>query len=195
MNGNINIGNVKMNGGKDLPKVYSVYEQPPFSPMPKIFSMSFEGRYGRLNYIKANLLLGLREFLTFALLGFFVFSAVHFYPNLTVEPALYYFIAVIVIAALAVLIPGVIYQIRCAVLRLHDLNKSGTWFLFFMIPFVNMAFALYLLVSPGTKGVNDFGFPSLQSSKVYLVVMVLLSILTFIIYIALILYSAAAQGG
>jgi uncharacterized membrane protein YhaH (DUF805 family) len=45
------------------------------------------------------------------------------------------------------------YSVR----RLHDIGHSGTFALLLLVPFVNVALALYLLVAPGTKGPNRYG--------------------------------------
>jgi len=41
--------------------------------------------------------------------------------------------------------------------RLNDLNRSGWWFLLFLIPLVNLVVAIYVLFFPGTDGDNNFG--------------------------------------
>jgi|LGOV01.1.fsa_nt_gb uncharacterized membrane protein YhaH (DUF805 family) len=43
--------------------------------------------------------------------------------------------------------------------RLHDIDKSGWWFLFSFVPLLNIALAITLLFWPGTKGDNRFGPP------------------------------------
>ena len=43
--------------------------------------------------------------------------------------------------------------------RLHDLNNNGWWSILIFIPFVNIAFAIYLLFFRGTKEPNRFGNP------------------------------------
>ena len=50
-----------------------------------------------------------------------------------------------------------VYHIGIAARRLHDLGKSGWWQLLSLIPFVNLAFALYLLFFKGEEGENRFG--------------------------------------
>ena len=54
---------------------------------------------------------------------------------------------------------GIMVSIR----RLHDLDKTGWWLLIALIPFVNIIFALYLYLMPGTVGRNRFGEDPLQS--------------------------------
>jgi len=41
--------------------------------------------------------------------------------------------------------------------RLNDLNRSGWWFLLFIIPLVNLLLAIYLVLFPGTDGDNNYG--------------------------------------
>jgi uncharacterized membrane protein YhaH (DUF805 family) len=41
--------------------------------------------------------------------------------------------------------------------RLNDLNRSGWWFLLFIIPIVNLFFAIYLIFFPGSSESNKFG--------------------------------------
>lgn len=46
--------------------------------------------------------------------------------------------------------------------RCHDLNKSGWWMLFLLIPFFDIIFILYLLFAKGTDGSNRYGENSLK---------------------------------
>ena len=41
--------------------------------------------------------------------------------------------------------------------RLFDLNMSGWWLLLFIVPFINIAFVLFLLLAPGRKATNRYG--------------------------------------
>jgi uncharacterized membrane protein YhaH (DUF805 family) len=50
-----------------------------------------------------------------------------------------------------------VISIMFAKRRLNDLNRSGWWFLLFLIPLVNLLFAIYILFFPGTDGDNNFG--------------------------------------
>ena len=43
--------------------------------------------------------------------------------------------------------------------RLHDIDKSGWWILFALVPFINLALLLAQLFRPGTPGSNRFGAP------------------------------------
>lgn len=59
----------------------------------------------------------------------------------------------VVIALLALLIPSLAVAVR----RLHDTNHSGWWLLICLIPFIGALYLLYLYVSAGTPGENDYG--------------------------------------
>ena len=61
--------------------------------------------------------------------------------------------AAIGIFYLATIIVSVMFAKR----RLNDLNRSGWWFLLFVIPFVNLLLAIYLIFFPGNDGANNFG--------------------------------------
>ncbi|MCP4333850.1 MAG: DUF805 domain-containing protein [Gammaproteobacteria bacterium] len=49
--------------------------------------------------------------------------------------------------------------------RLNDLNRSGWWFLLFLVPIVNLVLAIYMLFFPGTDGDNNFG-PAPQANSI-----------------------------
>ena len=51
----------------------------------------------------------------------------------------------------------IVISVMFAKRRLNDLNRSGWWFLVFIIPFVNLLLAIYLIFFPGTSGSNNFG--------------------------------------
>lgn len=55
--------------------------------------------------------------------------------------------------ALATLIPGLAVTVR----RLHDVGKSGWYFLFGFIPLVGGLILLYFAIMPGDPGHNEYG--------------------------------------
>lgn len=55
--------------------------------------------------------------------------------------------------ALAVLIPGLAVFVR----RLHDIGKSGWWFLIAFVPLIGAIILLVFTVRPGDAGANDYG--------------------------------------
>jgi len=58
-----------------------------------------------------------------------------------------------VIWGLGTLIPGVAVGVR----RLHDINKSGWWWLLILLPIIGWIFLLIWTVKSGTDGSNDYG--------------------------------------
>ena len=116
---------------------------------PKI--ISFQGRIGRLRYLAYNIgatfllmlvmmpLIGMSTFVGGAAGGETGMSA------MGMVGIIVYYVAAILIS--------VMYAKR----RLNDLNRSGWWFLLFIVPIVNLLLAIYLIFFPGTEGSNNFG--------------------------------------
>ncbi|MDT3501577.1 DUF805 domain-containing protein [Stenotrophomonas maltophilia] len=59
-----------------------------------------------------------------------------------------------VILWLAVIVPVIAVTVR----RLHDIDRSGWWYLLMLVPFVGLI-VLVLMLLPGTPGNNRFGAP------------------------------------
>lgn len=59
----------------------------------------------------------------------------------------------ILVGAVVAIAANFSYGVR----RLHDFDKSGWWFLFMLIPFVNIVMGLILLFAPPTPGENRYG--------------------------------------
>jgi uncharacterized membrane protein YhaH (DUF805 family) len=57
------------------------------------------------------------------------------------------------IVALGTLAPSICVAIR----RMHDKGKSGWWLLIGLIPIIGGLYILYMFVTRGTEGDNDFG--------------------------------------
>ena len=49
--------------------------------------------------------------------------------------------------------------------RLHDLNRSGWYYLVLFVPLVNVLFSLYLFFAPGTVGPNQYGADPLEGKR------------------------------
>lgn len=65
------------------------------------------------------------------------------------------------LAVMALLmIPLFVWFIGLMVRRLHDADHSGWWALLLLVPVANMLLSLYLLLVPGTPGLNRFGEPN-----------------------------------
>lgn len=103
---------------------------------------SIAGRASRSEYWY----FGLFYFLSY--IGFMVVSAI--IPFL----AILYMVFII-----GVIIPSITVGIR----RLHDLNKSGWWYLIVFIPFIGAIIMIIWFVTKGTDGSNDFGDDPLEA--------------------------------
>ena len=109
---------------------------------------SFKGRIGRKNFFERFLPLGI-------LLGVINVSLEPFVGVHQLLSILWLFASVIII----------IPMLSSACLRLHDLDKSGWWQLFFLIPLVGIILLFYLLLKKGTNGPNRFGNDSTYRKK------------------------------
>lgn len=117
---------------------------------PPFFSLSFEGRYGRLNFINA---LWANYGVTFLLV--FICAYISGFMNSQVLTMFSIGIVIVVMQ---------FFYIRVFSLRFHDLNKSGWLGLLALLAFIPaigglivLVLTIYLMASAGTIGDNDFG--------------------------------------
>lgn len=110
---------------------------------------SFNGRIRRIEYLLSNLLGGLVSGIAFwlgvgtSLVGASQNSGSGF--------------GIGVLIGFAALIGGIWFTLAQDVKRLHDVDKSGWFLIFFFIPIVNFIFGLYMLLADGTVGPNRYG--------------------------------------
>ncbi|MBR4383413.1 MAG: DUF805 domain-containing protein [Selenomonadaceae bacterium] len=104
------------------------------------------GRLNRLRYFKNQLILALASALISGVIGFAG-------GLLTGDPESFLVVVPAGICSLVAGIGGIMLSIR----RLHDLNKSGRFLLLSLVPLVNIIFAFYLWLAPGTNGWNEYG--------------------------------------
>jgi uncharacterized membrane protein YhaH (DUF805 family) len=120
---------------------------------PKIFS--FSGRIGRMRYLAYGI--GLYILLMAAMIPLGGMAA-----SMGGEAGM---------SMLGMVMIGLFYiaifaiSIMFAKRRLNDLNRSGWWFLVFLIPIVNLLMTIYILFFPGSDGDNKFG-PAPTSNSV-----------------------------
>lgn len=117
---------------------------------PPFFSLSFEGRYGRLNFINA---LWANYGVTFLLV--FICAYISGFMNSQILTMFSIGIVIVVMQ---------FFYIRVFSLRFHDLNKSGWLGLLTLLAFIPaigglivLVLTIYLMASAGTIGDNDFG--------------------------------------
>jgi uncharacterized membrane protein YhaH (DUF805 family) len=112
---------------------------------PSIFS--FNGRLGRLRYLAYGI--GSYVLLMIAMVPLVGASAF-----MGGEPTMSGIsMAIMGVLYIAMFVMAVMFGKR----RLNDLNRSGWWFLLFLVPFVNFLLTIYIMFFPGTDGDNNFG--------------------------------------
>lgn len=110
------------------------------------------GRFGRLSYLAWN---GVTYFIFSILMAAF---APIILPEGT-ELSLEYLIESGVTSFLFLSLPLQAVYMLFSVRRLHDMNASGWWVLFSLVPLANAILALALMFIAGNEGSNDFGPP------------------------------------
>ena len=116
--------------------------------MDRIFNEIFttDGRINRLPYFKYQVLLWIASVLVGGVLAFVGSLLIGNSDS----------IFVLMPTGIFSLCTG-IGSIMLGIRRLHDLNKSGWFMLVSLIPFINILFALYLLLAQGSVGYNRYG--------------------------------------
>jgi uncharacterized membrane protein YhaH (DUF805 family) len=109
---------------------------------------SFDGRIGRLSYLKRQLAFALLVVpLTLLLVALWLSGASGLALLLTIVIGLAYFIV------------SVHFSLAQGAKRAHDLGHSGWIQLLALVPVVNFFFALYLYLAPGQEPGNHYGMP------------------------------------
>ena len=103
---------------------------------------------GRRNRKSLLLLILAQSAAATLLLGAVLFIAPHLGPQGQ---------AVLGLLLLAASLPLILSQVAATTQRCRDLDHSGWLVVLNMIPFVAIAFQLYLFLAPGTAGENRFG--------------------------------------
>lgn len=57
------------------------------------------------------------------------------------------------LATVLVILPALAVDVR----RLHDIDKSGWWYLIAFVPIIGSLILIYWFIQPGTEGENRFG--------------------------------------
>jgi uncharacterized membrane protein YhaH (DUF805 family) len=120
---------------------------------PKIFS--FSGRIGRMRYLAYGIGLNILLMAVMIPLGG-VTAGMGGEAGMSMLGMV--MVGLFYIATIAI-------SIMFAKRRLNDLNRSGWWFLLFLVPIVNLLMAIYMVFFPGSDGDNNFG-PAPTSNSV-----------------------------
>ena len=62
-----------------------------------------------------------------------------------------------ILISIAAILGGIWFTIAQDVKRLHDVDKSGWFVLFLIIPVINFILGIYMLFADGTVGPNRYG--------------------------------------
>lgn len=115
---------------------------------PKVFA--FSGRVGRLRYLAYAFIYYLVFGLFLGVVAALVLPAFQGEQTSVLSIVVMSFLG---LGYLAMLVMFVVLGRR----RLNDQDSSGWWLLLWLVPVVNLIFMLYMLLWPGSKGVNRFG--------------------------------------
>lgn len=135
---------------------------------PKIFA--FSGRIGRLRYLAYaflyNLVFG-------SLLGIVAAVALPAFQDTQTSAVGVVGMLLLGVSYLAMLVMLIVLGCR----RLNDLDNSGWWLLLYLLPVINFFFLLYMLLWPGSKGVNRFGAKPEKNSVLIILASLLLPVM------------------
>lgn len=139
---------------------------------PALLGFDLEGRFTRSTYITAS---GCKCVLL--ILALFIAGLI---VALTGIP-------LFLLALLLILLGGLFWMIRDAVLRLHDLGISGWFGLLLLIPYVGILVSFLLALMPGKVEENEYGPPTQSTSMI-------LAALTAIPFILVPLWAGFSPG-
>ena len=114
----------------------------------------FRGRINRRSYLVGSLV----SYSAF-LVPLFIFSRI---PLTTVVAAI---IGLVVL--LLGWMAGFLFSISLTIRRFHDFNKSGSYYLWLFVPFINVYFEFLLFFEEGTVGLNRYGPPPRPSIELF----------------------------
>lgn len=115
--------------------------------------ISFQGRIGRLRYLAYSLGVSLVMMIAMAVVMPLLGASMMMVGGGGAEG-----MSIISVLFVGVFyIATIVFSVMFAKRRLNDLNRSGWWFLLFLVPIVNLLLAIYLIFFPGTQGSNNFG--------------------------------------
>jgi len=133
------------------------YQQPDYQNQSKKADLVvLDSRIGRLGFLVGIIYLVAILIVPVSLPLIVRLELIVMKPVTDLEPIFIVFIisSLLEICVFVLLIPRII---RLFVRRLHDVNRSGKFVFLILIPFFNLLLFLYLLLKPGTAGVNQYG--------------------------------------
>lgn len=113
---------------------------------------AFSGRLNRKLYICRSIAV---TFFSIALAFLLFFAFAGFPPSRQYKHPEFVWIHVTLLLLIMVLTIWIGFSL--GVRRCHDVEKSGWWLLLGMVPYINIAWGLYLIFKRGTVGPNRYG--------------------------------------
>ena len=114
---------------------------------------TFSGRLNRKPFLFRSIAATVIPVLL-AIALFFVFAG-GFRPNMEYQHKDLMWLHVFLHSLLIIL--AIVSGFSLGVRRCHDLDKGGWWLLLGMVPYINVAWGLYLICKRGTVGKNSYG--------------------------------------
>lgn len=105
------------------------------------------------NYVGFNGRARRKEYWMFYLFNIIIVFVLYGLGMATIKSIGGLFIALYGLYALGVFLPSLAVSIR----RLHDINKSGWWYLISLVPLIGSIWLIVLLATEGTRGENAYG--------------------------------------
>lgn len=136
------LDNIQSELGKEMIGKLRCYEY--ISLIQLIFS--YQGRIGRTMFFLYGIVLNITFYTLIILIAVNI-------PARNIPGGEFGLIFIAVVIYLFFAFPSIVK-------RLHDLNNSGTIAILLLVPMVGLFGSIWLLVSPGSYGENDYGFPS-----------------------------------
>lgn len=90
---------------------------------------------------------------------FTLFNLIVYIGSIILSAVIPLILMLYMVFSIAVIIPGIAVGVR----RLHDIGKSGWWYLIVFIPLIGMVILLIWFVMSGTVGPNEYGEDTLET--------------------------------
>ncbi len=156
---------------------------------PAVFST--RGRIGRLRYLAYNGGVNLLAILAYFAMA--VFAGVAAWSG-KVEPTSGNVAFAVIVLPLALCAAVLAYAFIATRRRLNDLDQSGWLALLLLVPLLNLAFSLYIMLWPGTPGHNRYGPRPTPNSFIVVLCVLLPLLFGIIVGIAVHSYFGMAQA-
>lgn len=154
------------------------------------------GRFGRLSYMAWTFLTSLIAML--AVLPFIMLMGGSFMMNAASDPsAIFSGFSILALLFIAIIYIALTYfNFVFTIRRLHDRNHSGWLSLLMLVPFINLAFIIYIFAAKGNEGSNAYGPQRVTTDweRILGWIYIVLTVLGFVSAILIGLMTASMMG-